>query len=387
MIKKILIGLSFILFIFLNVETVYAEEDTKVGEEVNIDIKDIENFSQKMQENKDYIPNLNIKNIIENYKETGSIGLTFKDTVNSLVKFILKEVVESSRLLIELLVLGILSAILQNVQSAFSENGVSKIANYACFATMIVIIIKSFTVVMTLATETIDKMIDFSAILIPVLITLIATTGEVATAAAMDPITIGVITISSTVIKNFILPCTIFVVVLNIVNALSDEQKVGKLASFIKQLSLWALGFIMTIFITIITLRSNMTATLDVVTLKTTKFFVDNFIPLVGRSLSDAITTVVGYSLVLKDALSIIGLIIIIFICVFPLLKIIIISLIYKFVGAVMEPIVDKKIVNCLSSVGGSITVVFASVICVTVMFFIMITIISSTGKLIMTVG
>lgn len=391
MIKKILIGLVFIVFMLTNINTVYGSESEhktkEIQESTSIDVKDIEDFSQKIQNEQNYIPEFSIKGVIETYKETGSIGFTLKDMANTFIKFIFKEVVENSRLLIELLVLGILSAILQNIQSAFSENGIGKIANYACFCTIVVIIIKSFTLVMDLATTTIDKMVDFSAIIIPPLIMLIATTGEVVTAAALDPITIGVITVSSTVIKNFILPLTIFVVALNIVNGLSEEQKVQKLASFIRQVSLWALGLIMTIFITIITVRSNMTANLDVVTLKTTKFFVDNFIPLVGRSLSDAITTVVGYSLVLKDALSLIGLIIIVFICIFPLIKIVLISLIYKFVGAVMEPIVDKRITNCLSSVGSSFTIIFASLLSVSVMFFIMITIISSTGKLIMTVG
>ncbi len=47
-----------------------------------------------------------------------------------------------------------------------------------------------------------------------------------------------------------------------------------------------------------------------------------------------------------------------------------------------MEPVVDKKVVSCLSAAGDSMIMVFACVLCVTIMFFIMITIISSTGKL-----
>ena len=295
--------------------------------------------------------------------------------------------VGNSKLLVELLVLGILSSILQNIQSAFSGSGVGKIAHYACFATITLLIIQSFILVVGIATSTIDKMLEFITILIPPLIMLIASSGQAISAATLDPIVMLIITVGTTVIKNFIIPSTAFVVALNIVNSLSDEPKVQKLASLIKQISLWALGFIMTIFITLITIRTNTSANLDAVTLKTTKFFIDNFIPLVGKSLSDAITTVVGYSLVLKDALSLIGLVVMIFICLFPLLKIILISLIYKFVAAVMEPVVDRKITGCLTSIGGSLTVIFSSVLSMAIMFFIMITIITSTGKLILTVG
>jgi stage III sporulation protein AE len=114
---------------------------------------------------------------------------------------------------------------------------------------------------------------------------------------------------------------------------------------------------------------------------------VDTFIPVVGKALSDAVATVAGYSLVLKDALGIIGLIFLITICVFPLLKIIVIALIYKLVGAVMQPVVDDKITLCLNSVGNSLTMVFASVLSVAVMFFIIIAIVISTGRLLTAVG
>jgi len=151
--------------------------------------------------------------------------------------------------------------------------------------------------------------------------------------------------------------------------------------------STWALGFIMTVFIGIITVRSTASTALDQLTLKTTKFAVDNFIPVVGKCMSDAISTVASYSLVLKNAIGIAGLLIMICICLFPLIKIMLISLIYKLVGAVMEPVVDKRIVECLTSAGNVLTIVFASVLSVSVMFFIMITIIMSTGKLLVMVG
>lgn len=124
-----------------------------------------------------------------------------------------------------------------------------------------------------------------------------------------------------------------------------------------------------------------MAVTLDQVALKSTKFVSDNFIPVVGKCLSDAISTVASYSLVLKDAVSIAGLIMIVAICIFPLIKIIIIALMYKFIGAVIQPVANKKIVDCLSAVGSSLTIVFGCVLCTGLIFFIMVAMISSAGK------
>jgi stage III sporulation protein AE len=91
--------------------------------------------------------------------------------------------------------------------------------------------------------------------------------------------------------------------------------------------------------------------------------------------------TIAGYSLILKNALSTIGLLVLVSMCIFPLLKIISIIIVYKIAGALIEPISDKRIVNCLNSVGNYLTLIFASVLCVAVMFFIMISIIASTGR------
>ena len=44
--------------------------------------------------------------------------------------------------------------------------------------------------------------------------------------------------------------------------------------------------------------------------LKTAKFAIDNFIPIVGKSFSDAISSVAGYSLIIKNAIGSIGFIV-----------------------------------------------------------------------------
>jgi len=117
------------------------------------------------------------------------------------------------------------------------------------------------------------------------------------------------------------------------------------------------------------------------VTLKTAKFAVDNFIPIVGKAMSDAISSVAGYSLILKSATGTLGLIVIIFIVLVPILKLFLCALVYKLTAAFIEPISDARIVKCIASAGDSLILIMSSVISVSVMFFIMISIMSSAGK------
>ena len=379
-IKRIFLMIIVVMF-FCQVKVIASTNDW-----TGLKLNDLENFTIRLQQNVDYMPDISFSKMIDTYKTSHSIGITLKDFANSFGKFLFKELLASTRLLIELLLISMLCAVLQNIQNSFGGDSVSKIAYYACFLLMVIVMIKSFGQIVQLGRETIDNMITFMNALMPTLGILLAAAGGFASAATLDPIIMFAIKLISDIIRDLVLPMTVLVVIINIVDSLSESIKITRLGTLIKQVSTWMLGFVMTVFVGVVTIRSSASTTLDQLTLKASKFVVDNFIPVVGKALSDAISTVAGYSILLKDAVSIGGVIIMIFICVFPLIKIILMSLVYKFVGAVMEPVVDKRIVDCLSSVGNSLTLVFAAVFSVSVMFFIMITIIISTGRLVMMV-
>lgn len=378
--KKIL--LTVIAVIFLYQPNVLAASNDWTG----LKLEDLENFTLRLEQNTDYMPEISFSKMIDTYKKTHSIGITLKDFANSIGEFLFKELIISSRILVELLLIAMLSAVLQNIQNAFDGDNVSKIAYYACFLLMVIVIIKSFGQVVQLGRDTIDNMVQFMNALIPTLTVLLASVGGFTSAATLDPIIMFTIKLISDIIRNLVLPMTILIVIINIVDSLSENIKITKLGSLVKQVGTWMLGFTVTAFVGVVTIRSSTSTTLDQLTLKTSKFVMDNFIPVVGKAMSDAISTVAGYSILLKDAVSIGGVIVMILICIFPLIKIILMSLIYKFVSAVMEPVVDKRIVDCFSSVGSSLTLVFASVFSVSVMFFVMITIVISTGRLVMMV-
>jgi stage III sporulation protein AE len=59
----------------------------------------------------------------------------------------------------------------------------------------------------------------------------------------------------------------------------------------------------------------------DALALRTAKFMTGSFIPVVGKMLADSVDTVLGYSLLLKNSVTITGLIMLALIIVFPCLN------------------------------------------------------------------
>lgn len=399
-IVSLLVGLFVILLVGFNVQafdTSNMETDiqnsAQAGNTGQNDGKDQESKAQEQQIESfyDYISNMKTKNellkdldaktYVKDFIKSGDGKVSLKKIMDVMVSYGVREIAACLKLLVLLIIIALICTLLTNLQRAFSGEGLSNIAYFACYSLIIIIMAKSFYIGVDIARSTIKEMTDFMVALIPVLITLIAAVGGFVEASIMDPIIIGAITVSANLFMDIIIPIISMSFVLQFVNNLSSEYKIDKLTKLLNQCALWAQGIIMTVFIGIMTVRGITSKSIDEVTAKTAKFAVDNFVPVVGKSLSDAIATVAGYSFLLKNALSSLGLVIIVVILLFPIIKLIIMIVLYKLTAALIEPISDGRLVNCINSAGDSLILVMACLICVSVMFFIMIAMLASAGK------
>lgn len=351
--------------------------------DTNVTNKDVENLYQYIEEMKTQYQVLNemdFKSMVSSYINKGG-GFSFKNLSKGILVYINKEIVGSYKDLSILIVICILFSLLSLIENSFDNQNVSSIAYYLCYLVVVIFLFKSFISCSSLAVDTIKKSSDFMTALIPVMLALLAGVGSFSQAALLDPLIIGGINIFTLVILRFIIPLTMISFSMEFVNGISKEFSIENLNKLIKQIIIWTMVGIMTIFIGILTIKGLSSKTLDLVTAKTFKFAIDSFIPIVGGCLSDAVTAVASYTMVLKGAIGLIGFIVVIVVTVFPIIKLIIIALMFKLTAALVEPISDGKIVDLISKTSDSLIILLASLISVTVMFFILIAIVSATGR------
>lgn len=309
----------------------------------------------------------------------GNFDLSIKGILDRVVKYLLEEVFLNVDILFKIVVLAIICAVLKNLQNSFLGESVGELAFFVCYIVIVSVLMVSFSSAMKMCMSIIDSMVTFMHAIIPLLITLLVSAGNFTSAGVFQPILIMLVEVGATVIKNFFIPLIFLVTVLNIVNNISDKVQLTKLSGFIKQICTWGLGLILTVFIGIVSIQGSMGAVVDGVTSKTAKYALGTFIPVVGKYLADAADTVVGCTLIIKNASGLITMIGIIIICLAPLLKILAVIILYKLACAFVEPISDKKITNCLNDMAGSLTYVLGVTAAVAVMFLIVITVVIST--------
>ncbi|MGI6584393.1 MAG: stage III sporulation protein AE [Gracilibacteraceae bacterium] len=348
----------------------------------NLDISDIEKFVDEInRESKGLLPEINVRELVlELFK--GSTIDSLKEIGTGISYFFLNEVISNFTLMGKLLILAIFCAMLQNLHNAFEKDSIGRLAYGICYILIIIMAVKSFNDAMLIGVNTISKMTGFMQALLPTLLALLAAVGGISSSALFQPMIFTCITLITTFIKVFVMPLILFSAVMSILNNLSESVNISKLASLLKQIAVGALGLVLTGFTGVLAVQGIASVSIDGATIRTAKFAVDNFIPIVGNFLSEAFDAVVSCSLILKNGIGIAGFIILLLICSFPLIKMFSIVLIYKVASALIQPILDNQMVQCLNDMSNAIMILLTCVISVAVMFFMALTVIMGVGNM-----
>ncbi|MGZ4162466.1 MAG: stage III sporulation protein AE [Tumebacillaceae bacterium] len=346
---------------------------------------DLTNFDKFLdglvQEYGDFLPP-EVKGHMSDLLLHGQFGTVFKGLLNGLLRFLFHELFLNSRLLGTIIILTVFAAILESMQTAFEGNNVSKIAHTICFLVLMILAVQSFATATGFAKQAIQNMVDFMMASIPMYLALLAGTGGVASAAMIHPLIVFLIDVIGDLIEFVIFPLIFFSAILNLVSHISSRYKVTELAGLLKTTAVWTLGVFFTIFLGVVSVQGAAGAVADGVSIKTAKYVSSNFVPVVGKLFSDAADTVVGASLIVKNAVGVTGATVLLLVCIFPALKILSLALIYNFSAAVMQPLGDSPIIRCLSTIGKSLILVFAALATVGFMFFLAVTVIIAAGNL-----
>lgn len=311
---------------------------------------------------KETFPDLNVEDLITN-SLTGQIDNSI--LYKALLKLLGKEVVSSITMLGSILVIIVLHSILKSIGENLGNDSVSKIAYFIEYILIITIIMSNFATIITTIQNTISNLVGFMNTLVPILIALVIATGQVASGALIQPILIFAIVFIGNIINLIVLPIVTVSMVLSIVSNISDKIQIGNLAKFFKSSVTWFLGFVITIFVGLLSLEGTLTSSVDGLTIKGIKTAASTFIPVVGKALGDSVDTVLGATSLIKNSVGFVGIIIVIGICVLPIIKLIVLNVMYSFVGAISEPLADKKIVNVINQIAGVFKILLG------IMFFI----------------
>lgn len=332
------------------------------------------------REAREYLPELSWKNLLERL-QGGEPIIDPAAFFSGLGRFFYGEVLLNLKLLGQLLLLAVAAAFLKNLESAFERQQVAALTRSIVLIVLMGICLYSFSAALTVAGNTIKDMVDFSLASLPALLALLAAQGSVVSSAVLHPIVVFGISFFGNFIRSVIFPLITFSALLGLADHFSPHFKVKKLSDLFKELSIWGMGISMTIFVGILAVQGVAGTVADAVGLRTAKYMTGAFVPVVGKILSDAVETVAGASIVLKNSIYLTGVVLLLLLTLFPLLKLTAVALIYKLSAALVEPIGESELGSCINVLGNSLVLVLAALACAALIFFFAVTAIVGAGN------
>jgi len=311
----------------------------------------------------------------------GGEGFSLSNVLGGLLHFLLHEVVVNGKLLAMIVILTVFSIMLETMQSAFEKTTVSKIAYAISYLVVVVLAVNSFHIAIQYAQDAISGMVHFMTAMMPLVFTMLASLGNVATVSILHPLIVFMIHTVGSLVHFFIFPLLFFSAVLHIVSAMTDKYKVTQLAQLLRTVALGTLTVALTVFLGVISVQGATGSVTDGVALKTAKYVAGNFVPVVGRMFSETTDTVLSASLLMKNAIGLAGVVIVVLLSAFPALKILALAFIYNLAAALLQPLGDSPVIGCLQTIGKSMLFVFAALATVSLMFFLAITILIAAGN------
>lgn len=396
--KYFIIFILFSLLItqcFIAPRTAYSAEmyNVKVEEELQqniiaqleeIDFKELNTVLDEFNKSNNNLFSINnIKSKIYSII-SGENAINYSNLFSSLFSGIIDLFLSYIPILSLIIVIAIVSNLLNGIKSKFNEKSTSNLIHLVCFLTIAILMIGMVTKLMKNTGNSISSMVKQTNILFPILLTLMTATGGGATAGTFQPIVAIMSTYVMDLFSCFILPLFMLSFVFDIISNFSDNVKLDKFNSFISSLFKWSVGIIFTLFFAVMTLQGISAGSFDSVSIRTTKYTIKSYVPIMGGYLSDGMDLILASTVVIKNSIGLVGVLLIINTIISPILEIVVFSLVMKLISAIIQPLGDKKTSNFLTSVSKSITMLSTCVLAIGFMYLVSMGLIMMSTSMVM---
>ncbi len=197
----------------------------------------------------------------------------------------------------------LLYSLLDGLKVSFGEKSVSNLMNAVSTLSVCIVIILPIVKCIKHSSNIINSSAKFMMCYIPVMTGLLVSSGQVASGTSYYYLMVGIgemiIQLSSDILSRML---CIFLA-LSVVSSISPKLNMSSMCDFINQGVKWVLGFVMSIFTSLLTIKTIIGTSADNISTKTAKLFLNNLVPIVGGALSDAFTTVQSCVKLLKSGI------------------------------------------------------------------------------------
>lgn len=241
-------------------------------------------------------------------------------------------------ILVVIVLIGIFSSLELDKSST-----VSKITFLISYIIIVTILANMYVGVIEIYRETISILTAVMQTVTPFVMIVMAFSGGIVSSNLIQPMILFIASLVGFLINYIVIPFVTIAIVIKIVSSFSDKVRLNRLGDLFSKSGLWITSVVFTLFLSVISVKGSITTSVDSTVIKTTQTAVSNFIPVVGKFVSDSLESIMGATEVIGKTAGVIGIIVMCVVTITPIIQMLVIFLAHKVLAALAETLTDNK--------------------------------------------
>lgn len=277
-----------------------------------------------------------------------------------------------------LILLAIASAVFIGFSDIFQTRQVSQISFYMIYLLVMGICLASFQAASEWMANGVHTLTGFMKVLYPVYFAAVTVAKGSISSLAFYHLAIILIVVIEELLLHLIVPGIHMYVIIRVMNSLQSEDYLSKFAELLETAIGWGLKALMGGMIGLNVIQGMLGPAIDTVKRSAVTRGME-MVPGVGDLLGGTAEVALGTAVLIKNSIGIVGMFLCLVLCLAPLLQLAVITLGYKLAAALVQPVSDKRIIECISGVGEGCRMLMNCIFVTGILFLVTVAIVTYT--------
>ena len=277
-----------------------------------------------------------------------------------------------------LILLAIAAAVFIGFSDIFQTRQVSQISFYMIYLLVIGICLASFQAASEWMANGVHTLTGFMKVLYPVYFAAVTVAKGSVSSLAFYHLAIILIVVIEELLLHLIVPGIHMYVIIRVMNSLQSEDYLSKFAELLETAIGWGLKTLMGGMIGLNVIQGMLGPAIDTVKRSAVTRGME-MVPGVGDLLGGTAEVALGTAVLIKNSIGIVGMFLCLVLCLAPLLQLAVITLGYKLAAALVQPVSDKRITECIGGVGEGCRMLMNCVFVTGILFLVTVAIVTYT--------
>lgn len=309
---------------------------------------------------------------------TGETEAAFDSFMHSIWHILAGELAEFKAVIITIVSIGLVSALFTNFMDIFENHQIADISFYFAYLLLMTLLLRVFAASADIACAALEKILVFMKLLIPTYFMAVGAAAGAATALVFYRLMLVLLYGMEHVLSAALFPFIYAYAFLAMINGLWAEERLNGILELIQKGVAYALKTALTVVSGISVVQAMITPVID--SMKVTAFQkAVSVIPGIGGFANGVTEMLIGSAVLIKNSIGVLLVLLLLLLCITPLVKLFIVSVLLKGSAALIGIVCDKRMTGCVDRIGDSTFMLLRGVAAAVILFIITIAIIICT--------